>query len=175
MTAPAAHPLIAAYLEQREDLARFCRARLGGASSDVDDLLQDLYLKVSAMPADTQIDHPRAFLFRLISNLMLDRWRSGQRAAARDSAWRQINHATGALEDVDDAPSAEAVVAGRERLSRLVAALADLPTKTQTIFRLHKFDGVSYGDIALRLDISRSSVEKHIMDALRVLARKVQP
>ena len=175
MTAPAAHPLITAYLEQREDLARFCRARLGGASSDVDDLLQDLYLKVSAMPADTQIDHPRAFLFRLISNLMLDRWRSGQRAAARDSAWRQINHATGALEDVDDAPSAEAVVAGRERLSRLVAALADLPTKTQTIFRLHKFDGVSYADIALRLDISRSSVEKHMMDALRVLSRKVQP
>ena len=27
LTAPAAHPLIAAYLEQREDLARFCRAR----------------------------------------------------------------------------------------------------------------------------------------------------
>ena len=30
LTAPAAHPLIAAYLAQREDLARFCRARLAG-------------------------------------------------------------------------------------------------------------------------------------------------
>lgn len=175
LTAPAAHPLIAAYLEQRQDLARFCRARLGAASGDVDDLLQDLYLKVSALPADTPVDNPRAFLFRLLSNLMLDRWRSGQRAAARDSAWRQINHQTGAVEDVDDAPSAETVVASRERLARLVAALDTLPPKTRTIFRLHKFDGVSYADIASRLDISRSSVEKHMMDALRVLARKAQP
>ena len=46
LTAPSAHPLIAAYLAQREDLARFCRARLGGASGDVDDVLQDIYLKV---------------------------------------------------------------------------------------------------------------------------------
>ena len=175
MTAPAAHPLVAAYLEQRQDLARFCRARLGGASGDVDDLLQDLFLKVSALPADTPVDNPRAFLFRLLSNLMLDRWRSGQRAAARDSAWRQINHQTGAVEDLDDAPSAEAVVAPRERLARLVAALETLPHKTRTIFRLHKFDGVSYADIASQLDISRSSVEKHMMEALRVLARKAQP
>ncbi|WP_312599029.1 RNA polymerase sigma factor [Brevundimonas sp.] len=175
MTAPAAHPLVAAYLEQRQDLARFCRARLGGASGDVDDLLQDLYLKVSTLPADTPVDNPRAFLFRLISNLMLDRWRSGQRAAARDGAWRQINHQTGVIEDLDDAPSAEAAVASRQRLARLIAAVETLPPKTRTIFRLHKFDGVSYADIASQLDISRSSVEKHMMEALRVLARKAQP
>ncbi|WP_428156101.1 RNA polymerase sigma factor [Brevundimonas sp.] len=175
MTAPAAHPLVAAYLEQREELARFCRARLGGASGDVDDVLQDVYLKVSALNPDPPPDNPRAFLFRLTSNLLMDRWRSSQRAANRDTQWRQINHEVGVAEDLDAAPSAEAVVAGRERLARLVAALDTLPPKTQTIFRLHKFDGVSYADIAAQLGVSRSSVEKHMMDALRILARKVQP
>jgi len=175
LTAPDAHPLIAAYLKQREDLARFCRARLGGASGDVDDVLQDVYLKVSSLDPDVRPDNPRAFLFRLTSNLLMDRWRSAQRAAARDSEWRQINHETGPGEDLDAGPSAEAVVAGREKLTRLISALETLPSKTQTIFRLHKFDGVSYGDIAAQLSISRSSVEKHMMDALRSLARKVQP
>lgn len=175
MTAPSAHSLVAAYLEQRQDLARFCRARLGGASDGVDDLLQDLYLKVSALPADTAVDNPRAFLFRLMSNLMLDRWRSKQRATARDSAWRQVNHQADAVEDLDDAPSPEAAAASRQRLTRLVATLETLPPKTQTIFRLHKFDGVSYADIAVQLGVSRSSVEKHMMDALRVLARDVRP
>lgn len=85
LTAPAAHPLIAAYLEQREDLARFCRARLGGASGDVDDVLQDIYLKVSTLDLDPSPDNPRAFLFRLTSNLLMDRWRSGQRSANRDA------------------------------------------------------------------------------------------
>lgn len=175
LTAPAAHPLIAAYLEQREELARFCRARLGGASGDVDDVLQDIYIKVSALDPDPPPDNPRAFLFRLTSNLLMDRWRSSHRATNRDTQWRQINHEVGAAEDLDAAPSAEAVVAGRERLARLVAALDALPPKTQTVFRLHKFDGVSYADIAAQLGVSRSSVEKHMMDALRVLARKVQP
>lgn len=174
MNAPDAHPLIAAYLEQREDLARFFRARLSGAGEgDVDDLLQDLYLKVSGLAPQARIDNPRAFLFRLASNLMMDRWRSGRRAATRDGDWRQVNHAVGAGEDIDDTPSAEAVVAGRERLARLVAAVETLPPKTRTVFRLHKFEGVSYADIAAQMAISRSSVEKHMMEALRVLARKV--
>jgi RNA polymerase sigma factor (sigma-70 family) len=170
LTAPAAHPLIAAYLEQREDLARFCRA-----SGDVDDVLQDIYLKVSTLDPDPPPDNPRAFLFRLTSNLLMDRWRSGQRSANRDAQWRQLNHETGAAEDLDAAPSAEAVVAGREKLARLLAALDTLPAKTQTVFRLHKFDGVSYADVAVQMGISRSSVEKHMMDALRVFSRKVQP
>lgn len=172
MTAPAAQELIAAYFEQREPLGRFFRARLG-AQADVEDLLQDLYLKVSAIEPDRDVREPRAYLYRLASNLMMDRWRSGRRSAVRDGAWRMATHATGVSEDLDDAPSAEAVVAGRQRLALLTRALADLPVKTSTVFRLHKFEGLSYAEVAVRLGISRSSVEKHMMDALRYLAAKV--
>jgi RNA polymerase sigma factor (sigma-70 family) len=172
LNAPAAHDLIAAYFEQRDALGRFFRARLN-EQGDVEDLLQDLYLKVSTVEPDLQVREPRAYLYRLASNLMMDRWRSGRRSTARDGAWRMIAHQTGASEDIADEPSAEAVVAGRERLATLVAALSGLPEKTSRIFRMHKFDGLSYAEVALRLRISRSSVEKHMMEALRVLAAKV--
>lgn len=172
MTAPAAQDLIAAYFEQREPLGRFFRARLG-AQADVEDLLQDLYLKVSAIEPDRDVREPRAYLYRLASNLLMDRWRSSRRSAIRDGAWRMATHATGLSEDLDDAPSAEAVVAGRQRLAMLTRALSDLPPKTSTVFRLHKFEGLSYAEVAARLGISRSSVEKHMMDALRYLATKV--
>ncbi|CAN5349248.1 RNA polymerase sigma factor [soil metagenome] len=172
MDAPAAHDLIAAYLEQRDALSRFFRARLG-SQGDVDDLLQDLYLKVSTVSPEHEVRDPRAYLYRLASNLMMDRWRSGRRAAVRDGAWRQIAHRVGASEDMDDAPSAEAVVAGRERLGALMAVLPSLPEKTQRVFRMHKFEGLSYAEVASALGISRSSVEKHMMEALRVLIAKV--
>jgi len=120
------------------------------------------------------VREPRAYLYRLASNLMMDRWRSGRRSAARDAAWRTVTHESGPAGDLDDAPSAEAVVAGRERLGILLAALEDLPEKTKTIFRLHKFDGFSYGEVAENLNVSRSTVEKHMMDALRILAAKVR-
>ncbi|RZJ45332.1 MAG: RNA polymerase sigma factor [Brevundimonas sp.] len=160
-----------AYFEQRDALARFLRARLG-TGADIDDLLQDLYLKVSQLDPDMEVREPRAFLYRLTSNLLLDRKRSAIRGAARDGAWRDANQVAGLTEDIDDAPSAEAVVAGRERLTALIAALESLPGKTSAIFRMHKFDGLSYAEVAHRLGISRSSVEKHMMDALRVLAVK---
>ncbi len=172
MTAPAAQDLITAYFEQRDALGRFFKARLG-SPDDVEDLLQDLYLKVSTLDANRDVRDHRAYLYRLASNLMMDRWRSGRRSAVRDGAWRQLAHTSGVSEDIDDAPSAEAVVAGRERLAALLAALERLPDKTQRIFRMHKFDGLSYAEVATTLDISRSSVEKHMMDALRFLTAKV--
>lgn len=159
--------LSAVYLEQREALARFFRGRLG-RGTEVEDLLQDLYLKVQAAPAG-EVREPRAYLYRLASNLMMDRWRSGARAAARDGAWIIAHQGQG---DIDDAPSAEAVVAGKQRLAAVAAAVDRLPERTRTVFRLHKFEDLSYSEVAERLGVSRSSVEKHMMDALRALTAR---
>lgn len=174
LIAPPASALLSTYFEQREAMRRFFQARLG-PTADVEDLLQDLYLKVAGIEATAEVREPRAYLYRLASNLMMDRWRSGRRSAARDTAWRDIAHVSGPTEDLDDAPSAEAVVAGRERLTRLMTALDRLPDKTKSIFRLHKFEGFSYAEVADRLGVSKSTVEKHMMDALKVLAAKVGP
>ena len=173
LTAQSAHPLIAAYFEHRDALGRFLQARVG-ASGDVEDLLQDLYIKVSALDPAMDVRDSRAFLYRLASNQMMDRWRSGQRSVARDAEWRLANHTVGPIEDMDNAPSAEAVVAGRQTLAALTTALARLPDKTRTVFSLHKFEGLSYAEVASRLGISRSSVEKHMMDALRILTTRVK-
>lgn len=68
----------------------------------------------------------------------------------------------------------EAIVIDRDRLERIVRVVQKLPARTQSIFRLHKFDGVSHAEVAARLGISRSSVEKHMMDALRILAARMR-
>ncbi|HAL06866.1 MAG TPA: RNA polymerase subunit sigma-24 [Brevundimonas sp.] len=172
LSSPAS-ALVDAYLQMRPDLSRFVAARLGG-QADVEDVLQELYLKASRTPETSDIRDPRAYLYRLASNLMMDRWRSTRRAAARDGAWRLAFHGAEASGDVDDAPSAEATVDARQRLQALVRALDALPEKTRSVFRLHKFDGLSYAEVAEREGMSRSSVEKHMMQALRVLAERTR-
>jgi RNA polymerase sigma factor (sigma-70 family) len=174
LTAAPASVLIDQYLGQREALARFLRARMG-PSGDVEDLLQDIYLRVAAAGDGADIQNPRAYLYRLASNLLLDRVRSRRQTIARDDAWRQTHHLAGPVEDVADTPSAEDILAGRQRLSALLQALETLPPKTRQVFRMHKFEGLSYAETAERMGISRSGVEKHMMDALRVLARTVKP
>jgi len=167
--------LLETYLDQREILTRFFRVRMG-AEADVEDLLQELYLKVAAHdPSHADIQAPRAYLYRLATNLLVDRWRAWQRSRARDSAWLLVMRSNGALDDADDAPSPEAVVIDRDRLDQLMRVVAKLPQRTQTIFRMHKLDGLSHAEVAEQLGVSRSAVEKHIMDALRALAEKMKP
>lgn len=163
--------LEAVYLERREDLRRFFQARLGGRS-DVEDLVQELYLKVQAAPPE-EIDNPPAYLYRLASNLMLDRLRRAKRAGARETEWRRTHHATVGALDVADTPDAESAVIARQRLEKLSHALTTLSPTTQKVFRLHKFEGLTHVETAARMGISRSAVEKHVSLALNHLLTRV--
>lgn len=169
LTTPS--PLLASYLERRDDLRRFFQARLG-PTADVDDLVQELFIKVQDLPGD-DIVNPAAYLYRLASNLMLDRLRAAKRGGARDAEWRRTNHASVGTLDVADAPDAEAEVIARQRLQRLTEALAALAPTTQQVFKLHKFDGLSHAETAARMGISRSAVEKHVSLALKHLLIRV--
>jgi len=147
---------------------RFFAARSGSAV-EAEDLVQELYLKVSNTEVDADIANPRAYLFRLANNLMLDRARQARRSGARDTAYRQVTTETRGSEDIADLPSVEAALAARQRLDQLTTRLRSLPAKTQEAFRLHKFEGLSHAETAARLGVSRSAVEKYISAALKHL------
>lgn len=168
---PNLSPLASAYLERRDDMRRFFLARLGGRG-DVEDLVQELYLKVQAV-AEGPIDNPPAYLYRLASNLMLDRLRQARRTSARETEWRRTHHASIGDQDVSDTPDAESAVMARQRLEKLSSALEVLAPLTQEVFRLHKFEGLSHAQTAERLGISRSAVEKHVSLALSHLVTRV--
>lgn len=164
-------PLLTSYLERRDDMRRFFLAKLG-ANADVEDLVQDLYLKVISLQ-DEAVTNPPAFLYRLASNLMLDRLRQSRRAGMRDADWRSSHQTSVGSVDVVDAPDAEAAVIARLRLEKVMTALSALSPRTQRIFKLHKIDGLSYVETAAALGISKSAVEKQISLALSHLHSRV--
>ncbi len=168
---PPSSPIVTAYFQRREDLRRFFLARLG-PGADVEDLIQELYIKVKNLDGEP-IENPPAYLYRLASNLMLDRMRRQRRAGARDAEWRRNNHATLGALDVVDTPDAEAAVIARQRLQRLTEALKTLAPLTQKIFELHKFEGLTHAETAAKLGVSRSAVEKHVSLALKHLITKI--
>lgn len=161
-------PLIAAYLRKRADLVRFFTLRTGSAAA-AEDLVQDLYVKLTEAGTPDDLRSPEAFLYRMGSNLMLDRAKAQRRSAARDHAWNEAETSGGAEPVAREAPADEALAA-RQRLQRLLAALDRLPPQVASAFRLHKFDGLSHGEVAARMGVSRSSVEKYIMTALKTLS-----
>jgi RNA polymerase sigma-70 factor (ECF subfamily) len=163
--------LIGLYLERRADLVRFFTMRLRSAAA-AEDLVQDIYVRLSGLEAPADIQSPMAYLYRLGSNLMLDRLRGARRAANRDGAWLESQTTRIGIHEISAEPSAEAAVAARQRLALLTEALKELSPQTQRVFRMHKFEGLSHPEVAAAIGISRSAVEKHMMAALKhLLAR----
>lgn len=165
----AAQTLLEAYLQHRPDLLRHFTARLKSASA-AEDLVQDIYVRLRSHPAPERLDNAAAYLFRMGSNLLVDTVRSELRAAARDTAWRDSQVTVAGRDPVADQPPADEAVAARQRLAALERALGGLPAETARIFRMHKFEDLPYGEVARRLNVSKSKVEKHMMAALRALA-----
>jgi RNA polymerase sigma-70 factor (ECF subfamily) len=168
---PRPAPLVAVYLERREALKRYFTLRLGSPEA-AEDLVQDIYFKIVG-GVSGEISSPAAFLYRLGSNLMLDRLKQQRRARARDRGWAEAGVISLEGEAVADAPAADDAIASRQRLALMLAALEDLTPACRRAFRLHKLDGLSHAETAAAMGVSKSTIEKHISAALKHLLKRL--
>ena len=165
-----------AYLARRGDLVRLFAARLNSRAR-AEDLVQAMYEKIAVAREGEAVAHPLAYLYRLGANLMLDDLRQDRRRRVRDGAWSDLQGeraATGAGgERASDAPDPHRTAEARERLARLLQAVETLPPQTQRVFRMHKLEALSHAEVAARLGVSRSAVEKHVSLALKLLTERL--
>ncbi|MGE0642268.1 MAG: RNA polymerase sigma factor [Nitrospira sp.] len=124
------------------------------------DLVQDAYLRFISMGRSTSISFPRALLFRTAKNLAIDHLRQEKFEPRGEETAGLL------LETASGAPSAEQVLSDKQRLQILAKAIETLPPRCQEAFLLHRVHECSYREIARRLSISESAVEKLIMRAL---------
>ena len=164
---PTDTDLIQLYLQKRPSLVRFFAARLG-SSTAAEDLVQELYLKLSSLDPAEAVDNPSAFLYRAAHNLMLDRLRQEKRGVLRDGAWQVTQELHAGEPAIDDA------LAARRRLAKLAAVVEEMPAKMREAFRLQKLEGLTQAETAKTMNISVSAVEKHISAALKLLLRKIE-
>ena len=165
-TPPDCAVLFDEFVANREKLAAFLRARLGpNGGADVDDLMQELWLKVAAVdPAD--ICNPRSYLFQAAHNLALNRARDRARRLDREAHWRYV--AVGEGDGVEDAV-AERNLLAREQLAAIDAALRSDGKRAARIFRRSRIDGIDRKRIAMEFNVSLSTVEKDLRAAYRAL------
>lgn len=168
---PQASGLTQVYGEIRSELLRFVTARLGDPSV-AEDVLQDLWLRLQRADGGP-VANPRAYLYRATQNIALDVVRARRTGAIRESSWTSVHFGTGA-EPADPSPNAEQAMLAREDAEALASAIAALPEGAGRVFRLHKLEGMSHAEVAARLGISRSGVEKHLAVAMVHLRRALK-
>ncbi len=159
--------LEAVLLSNRAALLRFIRAR--GGPADAEDLLQELWLKLSAIPPAGPIADPLAYIYKIADNMMHDRRRATFRRERRETQWTEAE--AGVITEASAAPSAERILSARDELARVAQCLAELGERTDHIFRRFRIDGASQKVIAAEQGISLSAVEKHLQRAYRAIIR----
>ena len=141
------------------ELVSFLSARLGNAQA-AEDVVHDAYVRVLERTAAEPIEQPRAFLYRTALNLVID--------GHRRNTLRQIEPLD--VLDTEEcffSPSPQVLMDHGQRLEMLQRALAELPAACRDSFLLRKLEGLSHLEIAERLGVSRSVVEKNIVNAMK--------
>jgi RNA polymerase sigma-70 factor (ECF subfamily) len=166
--------LLAVYLERRPALVRSFAARTG-SQDRAEDIAQDIYVRLEALTeaSASEVRNPVAFLYRIGGNLILDGVRQGRRTAARDKAWTEIAGEIAGGVSIADQPSPEDAAWARLKLDQVSRALEGVAPKARQAFRLHRIDGLTYAQIAERLGVSTSSVEKYLSAVLARLLKEV--
>lgn len=155
--------LEAVYLDNRDKLLRFLRAR--GAGETAEDLVHDLWLKVVGH-ADGPIANPMAYLYRAADLLMIDRYRSRRQAERRDQAWEEGRQDLSTM-----TPTPEREVGARQEAMRVAQVLRTLGERKSTIFRRARIEGVAQRAIAEELGVSLSTVESDLREVTRALVK----
>lgn len=137
-------------------------------SDEAEDLLHAAFLRLAEYRRENRVENPSAFVVRTAVNMKADEVRHRR---VRNETGRDVAD----LVDIsDDQPLQTEVLAARERLGRAQAGLARLSPRTREIFLMHRIDGLKYREIAERLGITVSAVEKHVAKAALFLASWIE-
>ena len=136
-------------------LRAWLRGRFG-TRVDIDDIVQEAFVRVLQAHRDGTLRAAKPFLFAAARNLALDRLR--RHDVARTDALGEID----ALNVLDESDGIPETVARNQELELLTEAIQSLPDRCRRIFTLRKLYGLSQREIAQQLGIAESTVENQI-------------
>lgn len=155
------HKVSHAYRLTYKQLMRFFHKRVEN-SSDASDLSHDVFTLWLNRKKQTPVRESRAFLFKIANNVLIDHWRNKQ----KQQAIQEEDNDMAALQvSITHADPSE-IIEQQQRLQRLYDAIKTLPPRRREAFLMYRFEGLSQNEIAERMGITLSMVEKHIASAL---------
>lgn len=148
------------YKEQISKLANGLRKMFGDGPPDPEDVSQQAFEKLIARKDRSDIKNLSAFLWRTARNIIISELRSRTAAESRDA-----DYASSVFDPEGYLLTPERVLESKEQVSIAASVLSTMPDQRRKAFILVRVDGLSHGEAAEKLGISRPAVSKHVARA----------
>lgn len=148
------------FREHNEALVSLLALRLHSIQ-DAKEVAQESYVRLLQLDRPDAASLLRAYLFRIASNLAIDRLRQ------RTVRWRSKELVNVELfEALDTRDEPERHLLALDELAFVNSCLSELPPACRQAFWLHRVQGASVGQIAMKLDVTERMVRHHLSRAL---------
>lgn len=134
------------------------------SSADVEDVAQEVFLRILRYERAELVSHPQAYLSKIAFNVLAE-W-------STRASWRQPHASEWLVQLTDECDPAHEFACEDTRAS-LRSAVKALPLRTRAILRMHYQDGLTHEGIAQKLSITRRMVKRDLSQAYADLRRSI--
>src|ERR1700731_4707000 len=134
--------LAAWFLKWRQPLRKFLIGKGAIPASDLDDVAQEVFLRLMRYERAELIEHPQAYLYKMATNVAAEWAIRGRYVRPHESKWLSGLSA-------DEQPEDE--VSQAELQDEVERALLTLPPRQREVLKLQFFEGMSRMQIAERI------------------------
>lgn len=144
-------------------LKSYLRRAFPAARQEVDDVVQESYLRLWRARAGQPLKSAKAFLFTVARHVALDFLRR-----KHASPFDDVGNLT-ALPVIDDKAGVTELVSMEEKARLLAQALTTLPPRGREVVILRKLKGLSQKEVAAQLNLSEKTVDEHLYRGMKRL------
>jgi RNA polymerase sigma factor (sigma-70 family) len=150
-----------------EPALRAWLGRRSRAGADVEDVIQEAYSVLAGLERVDLIRNPRAYLFQVAQSVVVRHIRRSRVVSI------QAADDLEGFDPADEAASPEQIAIDRDELQRLGEVIAAMPRQMRQAFILRRVHELPQRDIAKRMRLSESTVEKHLARGVKFLIDRV--
>ncbi|KGK00088.1 RNA polymerase sigma factor [Thalassotalea sp. ND16A] len=152
--------MLLAFIENNLFLKRLLKKYLY-CEHDIEDVVQEVYIKAVNADKLDEIRQPRAFLITIAKNLAINEIRRKSRKTTE-----YIEDAAMSIAQQELSASAELELEAEQSMQIHCEAIETLPEICKKVYLLRKVHGMKHKEISNHLGISLSSVEKHLRSSI---------
>jgi RNA polymerase sigma-70 factor (ECF subfamily) len=139
-------------------MRRWLSSRSSIQPADLDDVAQEVFLRLIRYSDETLVEYPQSYLFRIATNVV-NEWHERSR--------NKLPHDDAGLEALQEEPHREPENSTERTLvsSQVQMAVDRLPPRQRAVLLLHINDELTYKQIAVKLKVSPRIVRRDIANA----------